>query len=73
MGAAAATPAVIPVTKAVEAASKVLTGDLVVFRGKIHRKREEVFYGPDLTPTGRLRKHAQEVIEPRVRRQEGGK
>ena len=57
--------ALVPVTKAVEGASKVLTGDLVVFRGKIHRRREQVFYGPDLTPkTGRLRKHTQEVLEP---------
>lgn len=61
----AATQAVIPVTKAVEAASKVLTGDLVVFRGKVHRKREVVFYGPDTTPkTGALRKHTQEILEP---------
>ena len=51
-------------TKAVEAVSRVLTGDLVVFRGKVHRKREQVFYGPDLTPTGRPRKHTQELLEP---------
>ena len=47
-----------------EAVSKALTGDLVVFRGKVHRAREHVFYGPDLTPTGRLRKHTQEILEP---------
>ena len=61
---AAAAPALIGAKEALQAGAKVLTGDLVVFRGVIHRKREEVFYGPDLTPTGRLRKHTREVLEP---------
>ena len=61
---AAAAPALIGAKEAFRAGAKVLTGDLVVFRGQIHREREEVFYGPDLTPTGRLRKHTRKVLEP---------
>lgn len=66
---AAAAPALIPATiglkEALKEGAQVLTGDLVVFRGVVHRKREEVFYGPDRTPKTRaLRKHTREVLEP---------
>ena len=61
---AAALPAVIGAEKAVKAVSEALTGDLVVIKGKIYREREIVTYGPDLTPTGRLRKHTAKVQEP---------
>lgn len=57
-------PAVVGAEEAAKAVSKVLTGDLVVIRGRIYREREEVFYGPDLTPTGRPRKHTAKVLEP---------
>jgi len=57
--------AVVPVTKAVQEALKPLTADLVIFRGKVFREREEVVYGPDLTPkTKALRKHTRKVLEP---------
>ena len=58
-------PAARGASEAVQAVSKVLTGDLVVIKGKIYRPREIVTYGPDLTPkTGRPRKHTVEVFEP---------
>lgn len=55
----------IPVTKAVREAIQPLTADLVVFRGTVYREREEVVYGPDLTPKTKVpRKHARKILEP---------
>ena len=37
----------------------------MVFRGQVFREREEVVYGPDLTPKTKVpRKHTRKVLEP---------
>lgn len=66
MGASALalTAGVQPASEAVEAVSKVLTGDLIVIRGRLYRERTIETHGPDRTPKGKLRKHTITIEEP---------